>query len=67
MLNIMNCIALWMLFSIGDGLFQCYLSAIMHELNNSLCNFADVYFKDVSAQLELICHLGPHAWYTKEN
>ena len=46
----------------------------MHELNNSLCNwFTDVYFKDVSTPLELICYLGPHvnwvvyAWYIKEN
>ena len=29
--------------------------------------FADVYFKDVSAPLESICYLGPHAWYIKEN
>ena len=29
--------------------------------------FADVYFKDVSAALESICYLGPHAWYIKEN
>ena len=28
---------------------------------------ADVYFKDVSAPLESICYLGPHAWYIKEN
>ena len=25
--------------------------------------FAYVYFKDVSAPLESICYLGPHAWY----
>ena len=52
--------------------FQCYLSAIMHELKNSLfmqlvSTFADVYFKDVSAPLESICYLGPHARYIKEN
>ena len=29
--------------------------------------FADVYFEDVSAPLESICYLGPHAWYFKEN
>ena len=29
--------------------------------------FADVYFKDVSAPLESVCYLGPHAWYIKEN
>ena len=29
--------------------------------------FADVYFKDVSAPLESIRYLGPHAWYIKEN
>ena len=29
--------------------------------------FADVYFKDVLAPLELFCYLGPHAWYIKEN
>ena len=29
--------------------------------------FANVYFKDVSAPLESICYLGPHAWYIKEN
>ena len=29
--------------------------------------FADVYFKDLSAPLESICYLGPHAWYIKEN
>ena len=29
--------------------------------------FADVYFKDVSASLESICYLGPHAWHIKEN
>ena len=29
--------------------------------------FADVYCKDVSAPLESICYLGPHAWYIKEN
>ena len=29
--------------------------------------FADMYFKDVSAPLESICYLGPHAWYIKEN
>ena len=29
--------------------------------------FADVYFKDVSAPLESICYLEPHAWYIKEN
>ena len=28
--------------------------------------FADVYFKDVSAPLEPICYLGPHAWYIKK-
>ena len=28
---------------------------------------ADVYFKDVSAPLESIYYLGPHAWYTKDN
>ena len=27
--------------------------------------FADVYFKDVSAPLESICYLGPHACYIK--
>ena len=45
--------------------FQCYLLAIMHELNNSLCTY--VYFKDVSAPLESIFYLGPHAWDIKEN
>ena len=44
----------------------------MYALNNSLCNwfppsFAYVYFKDVSAPLESICYLGPHACYIKEN
>ena len=29
--------------------------------------FAYVYFKDVSAPLESICYLGPHAWYIKGN
>ena len=29
--------------------------------------FADVYFKDISAPLESICYLRPHAWYIKEN
>ena len=29
--------------------------------------FAYVYFKDVSALLESICYLGPHASYIKEN
>ena len=29
--------------------------------------FAYVYSKDVSAPLESICYLGPHAWYIKEN
>ena len=29
--------------------------------------FAYVYFKDVSAPLESICYLGPHACYIKEN
>ena len=29
--------------------------------------FAYVYFKDVSAPLESVCYLGPHAWYIKEN
>ena len=29
--------------------------------------FAYVYFKDISAPLELICYLGPHTWYIKEN
>ena len=29
--------------------------------------FVYVYFKDVSAPLESICYLGPHAWYIKEN
>ena len=29
--------------------------------------FADVYFKEVSAPLESICYLGPHAWYINEN
>ena len=30
-------------------------------------SFADVYFKDVSAPVESICYLEPHAWYIKEN
>ena len=29
--------------------------------------FAGVYFKDVSAPLESIYYLGPHAWYIEEN
>ena len=29
--------------------------------------FSYVYFKEVSAPLESICYLGPHAWYIKEN
>ena len=29
--------------------------------------FADVYCKDVTAPLDSICYLGPHAWYIKEN
>ena len=29
--------------------------------------FADVYVKDVSAPLESIYYLGPHAWCIKEN
>ena len=29
--------------------------------------FAYVYFKDISAPLESVCYLGPHAWYIKEN
>ena len=29
--------------------------------------FVDVYIKDVSASLESVCYLGPHAWYIKEN
>ena len=29
--------------------------------------FAYAYFKDISAPLEAICYLGPHAWYIKEN
>ena len=29
--------------------------------------FAYVNFKNVSAPLESICYLGPHAWYIKEN
>ena len=33
----MNCIALRVLYSIFQC-FQCYLSAIMHGLNTSLCN-----------------------------
>ena len=28
--------------------------------------FAYLYFKDISAPLESICYLGPHAWYIKE-
>ena len=29
--------------------------------------FAYVYFKHISAALESICYLGPHAWHIKEN
>ena len=36
----------------------------MHEL---VSTFTYVYFKDVSAPLESICYLGPHARYIKEN
>ena len=49
--------------------FQCYLSAIMHELNKFMqlvSTFADVCFKDVSPPLESVCYLGSHAWYIKE-
>ena len=45
-------------------------SEIMHELNKSYANgfhHCRCVFKDVSAPLESICYLGPHAWYIKEN
>ena len=29
-------------------------------------SFEYVYFEDVSAPLESICYLGPHAWYIKD-
>ena len=36
------------------------------QFRQLVSTFADVYFKDVSAPLESICYLGPHAWYIKE-
>ena len=35
------------------------------QLVSTVANY--VYFKDVSALLESICYLGPHAWLIKEN
>ena len=40
---------------------------IEQQFMQLVSTFADVYFKDVSAPLESICYLGPHAWDIKEN
>ena len=40
---------------------------IKQQFMQLVSTFAHVYFKDISAPLESICYLGPHAWYIKEN
>ena len=72
----MNCIALRMLYSIGDWQYfnVTYRQLCMNwttdfyaQFMKLVSTFAYVYFKDISAALESICYLGPHAWYIKEN
>ena len=67
----MNCIALRMLYSVGDWqYFNITISDCAwtgQQFMQLISTFADVYFKDVSAPLESICYLGPHAWYINEN
>ena len=66
----LNCIALWMLYSIGDWQYfnVTYQRLCMNwtTVYATGFTFADVYFKDVSAPLQSICYLGPHVWYIKE-
>ena len=40
---------------------------IEQQFMQLVSTFAYAYFKDILAPLELICYLGPHAWYIKEN
>ena len=40
---------------------------IEQQFMQLVSTFAYVYFKDISAPLESISYLGPHAWYIKEN
>ena len=51
--------------------FQCYLLSdyawTEQQIMQLISTFSYVYFVDVSAPLESICYLGPHAWYIKEN
>ena len=63
----MNCIALRMLYSIGDWHYfsVTYQQLCMNWTTQLVSAF--VYFKDVSVPLESICYVGPHAWYIKEN
>ena len=68
----MNCIALRMLYSIGDWQSISMLPISDYawteqQFMQLVSTFADVYFTDVSAPLESICYLGAHAWYIKEN
>ena len=67
----MNCIDLRMLYTIGDWqYFNITISDYAwteQQFIQLVPTFAYVYFKGVSAPLELICYLGPHAWYIKEN
>ena len=67
----MNCIALWILFlSETDSILMLPFSDYARteqQFMQLVSTFAYMYFKDVSAPLESICYLGPHAWYIKEN
>ena len=71
MLNIMDCIALRMLYSTGDWQYfnVTYQRLCMNwtQFMQLVSTFAYVYFKDISAPLESIGYLGPHAWYIKKN